>query len=336
MRPIRSSIVSAAVCAALAASAVFAQENQPPPGQDGARPNAAQQENQQPGQPGQARQQPGQARQQPGQPGQPAEREANFPPREQAGGSSQAGQVNDQLLAKWLIADNQGEIALAEFAQERAESEQVKEFAKKMIQDHQQFVQKLQRTAGQQGNQLGQAGAAAGESQAQRQPARPGQPQPRPAQPGQDQPSAQAETAQAESAQQQEQRTTGFRPGQSSGGKASDVAELKQQLGQKHTASLREELGRYEGADFDKAFMHTAAMAHVKMADTLEVFQQNASPQLRETLAQGLQTTKQHLQMAKQIRQELEQQGSGGQQRPQSQQQQRRQQQQRQQQQSNP
>ena len=316
MRPIRSSIISAAMCAALAASAVFAQENQPRAAQEPARPNAAQQETQRPGQPAQS----GQAKPQPGQ---PAEREANFPPREQAGGSSQAGEVNDQLIAKWLIADNQGEIALAEFAQERAQSEQVKEFAQKMVQDHQQFVQKLQRTAGQQGRQLGQAGGAAGESQAERQPAQPGQAQPR---------SAQAETAQAESAQ--DERTAGFRPGQSSGGKASDVAELKQQLGQKHIASLREELGRYEGADFDKAFMHTAAMAHVEMVDTLEVFQQNASPQLRETLAQGLQTTKQHLQMAKQIRQELEQQGSGGQQqRPQSQQQRRQQRQQQQQQQ---
>jgi predicted outer membrane protein len=223
----------------------------------------------------------------------------------------QAGGVNDQTLAAWLIIDNQGEVELAEFAQQKAQSEEVKEFAQMMTRDHQQFIQKLQQSAGQRA--LGQAGSGqAGQTAAARnQPGAQANPQDAQSEAQRNQATAQAETAQARPGQ--EQRTAAFRPGEA-GGRAGDIIELKQQLGQKHTASLREALGRYQGADFDKAFMHHMVMAHLKMRDTLQVFGQNASGELRTTLNEGLQTTQQHLQQAQQIAQQLDRGGSAGQQ----------------------
>ncbi len=49
----------------------------------------------------------------------------------------------NQAIAGCLLLDNQEEIALAQFAESRAQNEKVKEFAKTMIEQHQQAVAKL-------------------------------------------------------------------------------------------------------------------------------------------------------------------------------------------------
>lgn len=54
----------------------------------------------------------------------------------------------DQELAQCLLVDNRVEIQLARMAKERASSDDVKEFAKKLIDDHAQAVEELQRFAG--------------------------------------------------------------------------------------------------------------------------------------------------------------------------------------------
>lgn len=69
-------------------------------------------------------------------------------------GSDAAGS-NDQIasaavnhyVANCLLIKNRGEIELNRFAQERAQNEQVKQFAQQMIQDHSQLEQKLERIA---------------------------------------------------------------------------------------------------------------------------------------------------------------------------------------------
>ena len=69
------------------------------------------------------------------------------------GGISQT----DQELAQCLLVDDRVEIQLARMAQERASSDDVKEFAKTLIDDHSKAVEELQRFAGM-GRQTQQAG----------------------------------------------------------------------------------------------------------------------------------------------------------------------------------
>ena len=53
----------------------------------------------------------------------------------------------DHYLANCLLIHNQGEIEINQFAEGRAENEDVKQFAQQMIRDHQQLGEKLERAA---------------------------------------------------------------------------------------------------------------------------------------------------------------------------------------------
>ncbi|HWB11474.1 MAG TPA: DUF4142 domain-containing protein [Pirellulales bacterium] len=66
---------------------------------------------------------------------------------QRASGPMEGASLTDQQLASWLLVDNRAEIQLARMAQERASCDEVKEFAKRMIDDHAEMVEKLQRFA---------------------------------------------------------------------------------------------------------------------------------------------------------------------------------------------
>jgi predicted outer membrane protein len=55
----------------------------------------------------------------------------------------QGSQSTDHILEQWLIIDNQGEVELAKFAENKAASEDVKKFATMMQQDHADFINSL-------------------------------------------------------------------------------------------------------------------------------------------------------------------------------------------------
>jgi hypothetical protein len=61
------------------------------------------------------------------------------------------------------------------------------------------------------------------------------------------------------------------------------------------------ELKQKEGTEFDKCFMGFQVGAHLKMADTLEVFKKYASPELQSLLSEGETMTKEHLVKAKSL-----------------------------------
>ncbi len=58
----------------------------------------------------------------------------------------QSGNV-DGRLAQCILGDNQGEITLGKLAEERAKDKDVKQFAEKMVRDHEQFGQQLDKFA---------------------------------------------------------------------------------------------------------------------------------------------------------------------------------------------
>jgi predicted outer membrane protein len=53
----------------------------------------------------------------------------------------------DAQLAQCLSGDNQGEITLGKLAEQRAKDKDVKQFAEKMVRDHEQFGQQLEKFA---------------------------------------------------------------------------------------------------------------------------------------------------------------------------------------------
>ena len=86
-----------------------------------------------------------------------------------------------------------------------------------------------------------------------------------------------------------------------------NLASLKQQIGQKCLEMTQQELGKYDGAQFDKCYVGQQIGAHMQVLAELEVFRNQASPELASLLDKGIQTTKTHLEHAKTIAKSLEQ-----------------------------
>jgi predicted outer membrane protein len=171
------------------------------------------------------------------------------------------GNLTDAQLVACLLIGNSNEVAVAQIAEQRSKNEEVRKFAKQMIDDHTKFIEKLRPYAGQYANIANHAGGATTTDRA-------------------------ATTQQARGGQ-------------------IDLVELKQKLGRKCLASVRKELESKEGAKFDHCYIGQQVGAHMQMVDTLEVFQEYVSPQLRSVLEEGTATTKEHLDHAKQLAEKM-------------------------------
>ncbi len=231
---------------------------------------------------GQVRRQP--ARAIPNQPVQPTQ--AN--PQAQAAPRVQT-ENHDAFFAEWLTLDNQNEIELANLALQKTTSSDVKQFAEKMIADHQKMNEQLARFTG---NQV------PGNATAQRATQPDGQaPQQAQANSGQ----RRFQVDQAEPNRRTVARVTdqGEIPGQPR--QQGTMLSLKQELADQCLASARQELDRKSGREFDNCYMHMQIGAHAYVVDAMQVFQRHASSELKQALAAGEQTAQAHLQMAKKI-----------------------------------
>lgn len=116
-----------------------------------------------PDQPGASPQQPGASPQQPGaSPQQPG----TAPP---SGAIEQRrSQHVDQKMVQMLLLANQGEIAVSQFAQEKASNAAVKDFAQGMVREHSEMVEKLQQVSFSSQTEPSQAGGQRMETRGQR------------------------------------------------------------------------------------------------------------------------------------------------------------------------
>lgn len=84
------------------------------------------------------------------------------------------------------------------------------------------------------------------------------------------------------------------------------LARIDEQIAQRCLQSAKQELGSKQGAEFDKCFFGMQVFLHRGMADKLQVLQQYASPELAQTLQEGLKTTQEHAQLAEQMLEQAE------------------------------
>lgn len=238
--------------------------------------------------------------------------------------SGDRAQTNDALIAGILIPSNQEEVALAQFAKQRTQNEQVQQFADRMIEDHSQFVNQLRQFSGMaagpaepQDATNQQEGAIQRRYDArQRDGAAAPDPNRRPATDAgvqrQQQPvggpdAAPATPRDATATQGQHDRTLAQQAG------SVDVIQLHRQIGERCLAMSKEMLENKQGEEFDKAFVGMSIPAHVRMLASLEAVQDYASPELQRVLQQGVETTREHLQQAQQLMRQIE---HGGAQQP--------------------
>ena len=190
-----------------------------------------------------------------------------------AAGSTAANSADlNHYIANCLIIKNEAEIKANEFGEQRAENPKVKQFARQMIDDHRQLVEKLQQLTA-----MDQAGAAVRAST---------------------NPSAQP--------------TPGQTPGQpapnSSLGANQQFAQLLD-LDRKITDQcgqiMQQKLADKTGVEFDRCFVGSQIGNHIHMLAALEVISQQTTGQLQQLAHEAKAKVQQHLEHAEQLEKEL-------------------------------
>lgn len=236
-------------------------------------------------------------------------------------------QINDQTIASILIPANQEEVALGQFAQERTQNPQVKEFAQQLVQDHTQFVNQLRQFGGVTAGPAGPAtdGASNQSADPNRRPTEAAprndgarieaNPQGAAVQAGETQVNVPADPAAPRDAASGRSPQTQSRLADAGQARGYDMAvmQLHRQIGERCLAMTQQMLGKKQGAEFDKAFVGLNIPAHVRMLATLETVQDHASPELQQILQKGQQATQQHLAHAEQLMRQLDQGGASDQ-----------------------
>ncbi|MGE0758329.1 MAG: DUF4142 domain-containing protein [Pirellulaceae bacterium] len=261
----------------------------------------------------------------------------------QAHGQATAGKL-DRHIASCLALGNHEEIALAEFAMQHAQNDQVRQFAQQMIQDHRKVLGQLQRfapeaasmqlsaeagAAGQQGRQgqagqqgqRGQPGQAAGQARtesatdarqtaATSQSARERQTTANPAtqQPG----TSTAQSRDATSGARGREVPTSIERREGSddqvaaGSYEHHLMALGKQTAEECLRLTKAELQRHTGEHFAQAYIGQQVGAHIGMLAQINASEQFASPELKQVLDQGRQITQQHMDHARQLMAQLE------------------------------
>jgi predicted outer membrane protein len=207
----------------------------------------------QPGQPGVV--QPGV----PGQPGQPL----------LTGQRTQQG-TSDQQIAACICGAAHNEIEIAKFADSKLQTDEVREFAQRMVREHTPGCEAMKQKAGDLVANI-RTSRDEGEGAPRR------------------------------------DATTGAEPRPAAGttGGQLDWVSIHQQIGEQCLANAKKELATQQGTDFDRTFIGMQCMAHLQMIDALKVLRNYASNDLRQNIDQELQLANTHLTQAKQIKEQL-------------------------------
>lgn len=192
-------------------------------------------------------------------------------------GTQEAGL--DQSIAACLILGNQEELAVAQFAQQRAQSPEVKQFAQQMIKEHQQAISQLEKFAPQ-GVSLKLDSQAAGAHTRH--------------QPG-------ARTPEGET-----RAPAGEATPHTEGDMHQQMLAVQKDVTQQRLALTQRELSEKEGAKFDQCFIGQQTGAHIGMLAMLTGAAPHVSSELRSVLEQQQPGAEQHLQQAKQLMEQLD------------------------------
>jgi predicted outer membrane protein len=220
----------------------------------------------------------------------------------------------DHLFVKVLNKANKDEIQLGQLAQQNSQNPAVKQLAMQMVQDHNRFMEKLNSFKGtehqsvqtqtvkpqsvqpqggfnfhfQQPTQGGAAFRGETENNANQQPQQPAQNQQNSQQPG----------VAGNNNQQQPGSAGNPAHHRMEGGEhtvAAHFARIMEEVDQNMQQSLVKDLSSKQGTQFDRCYLSSQLFGHMWVVEALKTFDQNASPQLKPILQEGLQTSEQHL-----------------------------------------
>jgi predicted outer membrane protein len=219
--------------------------------------------------------------------------------RESVGRTSPAGANSGRGLERHIVAcltvENQGEVEIAKMASQKASNAEVKSFAQQMVKDHSAFLEKLNRL------NLGEArSTATGAAATDRADANTKADRTNP-------PSTKSDVSTTATDANRRSTTTAGQVGRSGDyGDYSQLTQIKQEIGKQCVQSMQRELGQKQGKEFDKCYIGSQVGAHMHMVDSLTVLSRHTTGELQQAINDGLETSQQHLEHAKQIAKQLE------------------------------
>lgn len=192
------------------------------------------------------------------------------------------------------LAENRNEIELAKIAQQKSQNEQVRQFAAKMIKDHQKAEEMLSKHAGHWGEKS--TSTDRNRSADDKSPPKTGSETNASTNNVRREPSSSGASSDQNATQRPSDQSTAGREGG-----ALNWVSIHQQLADQCLSSAKRELNSKEGAEFDKCYMGMQIVAHQKMIDMDTVFLKIAAADGRDTLSECMKTATEHLREAKDI-----------------------------------
>ncbi len=207
----------------------------------------------------------------------------------------QAGQNQgrEHALATCLAIENQAEVAIAKFAQEKSGNASVKEFARMLVKDHTAFLQKLQQYAPE-ATRDGFLMDHASTSETDSRQARDSSAKVQPA------------GGASRTTDKDIRQTAAVEGGEARhAGNSIDFLALHKEIAQECLSESKEKLGKKNGNEFDECFIGHQIAMHGAMKDKLVVFKRHTSGELAQTIAAGIETTETHMKKAEEIMKQL-------------------------------
>lgn len=199
-------------------------------------------------------------------------------PQERAPQATQLNAV-ENFYVGCLTQANQAEVALGRIAEQRATNKEVQAFAEQMVKDHSKMLTQLQQFA-----PAKAAGERAGERTAEK--------------------SAQEPAT--------DRAPTERRAAPGGHDTVHTIAKINEEIHKRCLTSAMEELESKKGEEFDKCYVGMQLAAHQHMSDSLAVLKNHATtPELRQLITQGSETTEQHLAHAKNLMKTLARESTG-------------------------
>jgi predicted outer membrane protein len=210
---------------------------------------------------------------------------------------------------KVLINANKDEIEMGKLAEQHSRNADVKQVASQMVQDHSNFLNKLETFKGaeRQGHEVrsqqpiqGRAafrGATPDGTNQQQDQVDPQNAQ-RPGFQG-------LQPQSAQSGNQNTQRFGRMRRGPMAGaaehGSAAHFAKIMDEVDRNVQQSMMRDLSAKEGTQFDRCYLASQLFGHMWVVEAPQSFEREASPQLKPILQEGLQVSQQHLNHVKNL-----------------------------------
>jgi predicted outer membrane protein len=217
--------------------------------------------------------------------------------------------VVDHFLAGCLLGQSKAEVELSQIALQKSENAEVKQFAQKMIVDHQKMIEQLQPLAAMHGGAnratsslLGANSEAQGRSEATE--GRTSDTTALPGSAGASQTIAPSDTSAAIPAVTATAEAATASAG--GGGAVHQLMQIDRQINERCLQMAKEELQQKSGAEFDKCYVGNAIGMHGHALAALEVIGKQTQGTLAQVAQQAQPTVQQHFDHAKRLMKQLE------------------------------